>query len=848
MSVQFDSTLADQMVEEALETCAETHFAGDLQQIKTALIKGECEHCRYLSEALAKKIAMYLSRVSDSVKAVFQYESIPEPIEKSESRNSKRTGINLVVWVERKSPAFRALVSTLESTLAESQRALGCPVASPDCYTINVDMVDDLDVQEKRGFGLFVQTGHLRCEQIWSRADSDQHTASVVAIEKVRSRYDLPETFDPDLIPESRLIEHARTIERLPLEDRETLEYHLTELKVTLIRRIISDQLSYINIAKDWFSIEDLEMIYRRRLGLGRIGGKSAGMLLANRIIQQEASSDLKDCVRVPDSYFLGSDLMYIYMAMNGLMHWNDQKYKPEDQIRSQHGEIVSQFLAGEFPPEILIELEAMLEQIGPQPIIVRSSSQLEDSLNTSFAGKYDSYFCPNQASAEENLKALTDVIARTYASTFNPDALLYRRSRGLQDYDERMAVLIQVVEGEAWENYYLPFASGVAYSRNIYRWAPRIRSEEGFVRLVWGLGTRAVQRIGDDYPRLVALSHPTLQPDDSPQTIQRYSQHYIDLIDLENNKFKTLPVEDVLKSSYPALKHLVQFLQEGYLATPRGLIKPSEIPNAVLTFATFLNQTDFAPRFKELLELLEREWGTPVDVEFAIELEDPRDTKSSMNISLLQCRPLPSLDPSQSAQLPQSLKEDDIVFSSRFIVPQGYLNNIRYVVYVVPEGYFALESDVERRKLGSIIGQINKALDMKSFICVGPGRWGTINLDLGVQVGYADIDHAGALVEVSGETVGPTPEPSLGTHFFHDLLEAQIYPVAINLDDPETLYNRHFFYEGPNKIDEFLSIDDTYRNVLRVVDVEGYRSEHHLEMILDDEQSLTTAFFVPNK
>jgi hypothetical protein len=337
------------------------------------------------------------------------------------------------------------------------------------------------------------------------------------------------------------------------------------------------------------------------------------------------------------------------------------------------------------------------------------------------------------------------------------------------------------------------------------------------------------------------------LQPDDTPRAIYHYSQRYIDLIDLEENKFKTLPVENILKSSYPAFRHLVQLYQEGYLATPRGLIKPSDIPNAVLTFDTFLRQTDFASRFKELLELLEREWGTPVDIEFAIELEDPRATKSSINISLLQCRPLPSLDPSQSIQLPQGLKKQDIVFSSRFIVPQGYLSNIRYVVYVVPEHYFALESDVERRELGRIIGQINNKLERKSFICVGPGRWGTINLELGVHVGYADINHAGALVEVSGEKVGPAPEPSLGTHFFHDLLEAQIYPVAINLDDPETVYNSHFLNEGPNIIDEFLSIDDTHHKVLRVVDVAAYRPDHHLEMILDDEQGLTTAFFVPD-
>jgi len=172
--------------------------------------------------------------------------------------------------------------------------------------------------------------------------------------------------------------------------------------------------------------------------------------------------------------------------------------------------------------------------QVGRKPLIVRSSSLLEDNFGTSFAGKYESHFCPNQGTEEENLHQFTQAIARIYASILNPDALLYRRSNGLQDYDERMAILIQVVEGERYMQYYLPHAAGVAFSRNLYRWSPQIIREDGFVRLVWGLGTRAVDRVGNDYPRLVALSHPLLHPEASPKTIRHYSQQFVDLIDIQ--------------------------------------------------------------------------------------------------------------------------------------------------------------------------------------------------------------------------------------------------------------------------------------------------------------------------
>ena len=177
-----------------------------------------------------------------------------------------------------------------------------------------------------------------------------------------------------------------------------------------------------------------------------------------------------------------------------------------------------------------------MLEAVGGQPLIVRSSSLLEDNFDLSFAGMYESVFCPNQGTPEENLATLTQAIARVYASTYNPDVLLYRKQRGFLDFDERMAVLIQVVQGERYRNFYFPTVAGVAYSRNPYLWSPKLRREDGFARLVLGLGTRAVDHTGEDYPRMVALSHPSLRPESGAQELKYYSQYYADVIDLETN------------------------------------------------------------------------------------------------------------------------------------------------------------------------------------------------------------------------------------------------------------------------------------------------------------------------
>lgn len=842
MSVQIDQALTDKMVERAIAACADSHFAGDEHRVRQALIRGQCEHCICVANALVKEISAYLGQVAGSIKSIHQC----EVLDSEQALIPGSSGIHLIAWVERKSAALRALTDTLEKFLAESKRKLGCPKASPDCFTLDVEMVDDHDVQEGRGFGLLIRNAFVRSTMIWTSDSSAQKEMPPSPRAPGRVRYELPDTFDPELIPESRLLDHALGIENLAPEDRKDLEHHLLELKVTLIRRIISDQLDYINIARDWFTVRDLADIYKRRLGFGRIGGKSAGMLLAGRILNEIASEEIKSIIRIPESFFLGSDLMYIFMAMNGLMHWSDQKYKSEDQIQEEYPQIKQDCLQGEFPPEIESELQAMLQQIGPKPLIVRSSSQLEDSLGTTFAGKYDSYFCPNQGDPEENLRQLTRAIAQTYASTFKPQALLYRRRRGLQDYDERMAVLIQVVQGDTWGQYFFPFAAGVALSQNLYRWNPQIRREDGFARVVWGLGTRAVERVGDDYPRLVALSHPTLQPDDDPRAIQHFSQKYVDLIDLQENEFKTLPFQQVLTPRYPALRHLVQLNQDGYLSTPRSLISPDDVLKVTITFHNLLGRTDFPKHLSKILAILEEKWGSPVDVEFTAHIPEPGVSPAEVKISLLQCRPLPRLQTGTRARMPQNIPEEDIIFSSHFIVQQGYIPRVDYVLYVDPEGYFALPDMASRYELTRTIGRLNGALEGHNFLYVGPGRWGSANYDLGVYVAYADICNGMALVELSGKALGAAPEPSCGTHFFHDLMEAQIYAIAIDMDREDTIYNQPFFQQTPNRAREWVELSDSLKDVLKLISVEDFRPEHAIEVILDDERSHTLAFLTP--
>jgi hypothetical protein len=658
---------------------------------------------------------------------------------------------------------------------------------------------------------------------------------------------DLQVSFNPELAPQNMLFDQAMSIEKMPPAERAQQEARLREIKVVLIRTMISDQLAYLKIAKDWFTIADLNDIRAHKIGQGKIGGKSAGMLLAARILMEVADEGVRASLRLPESYFLGADLTYTFMALNGLMPWGDQKYKLEEQIRAEYPKIQSEFLKGEFPADILEKFRALLSHVGRQPLIVRSSSLLEDNFGTSFAGKYDSFFCPNQGTPRQNLRDLTQAIIRIYASMLNPDALLYRRAKGLQDYDERMAILIQVVQGERYGRYYLPDAAGVAFSRNLYRWTPQIRKEDGFIRLVWGLGTRAVDRVGNDYPRLVALSHPLLHPESAVKDIRHYSQQYVDLIDLQANTFKTLPMEQVLRPNYPVLRYLAQIDHGDYLAPVRILLQEGENKNLVLTFDELLRRTPLAKRLSNMLQILEKHYHAPVDTEFTVRVVDPASAHPEVEISLLQCRPQSHIQENE-ARLPTHLNPDDVIFSTRRMAPEGRVSGIRYVLYVPAQAYYALPTPAARAELGRVIGLLNAALKDETFICVGPGRWGTSTPDLGVRVGYADIYNARALIELTGEGIGAAPEASFGTHFFQDLVESNIYPLAIYLNDEDVVFNRDFFDHTPNCLARFLPGQGSWESSLCLIEVASYRPEHSLTLVMDDQAGKSVAYLERNQ
>ena len=649
---------------------------------------------------------------------------------------------------------------------------------------------------------------------------------------------ELTMSFNPELAPWDVLFAKGKQYEALPPAEREQHHHHLEEIRAVLIKAMISDQLAFVGIARQFFSVADLDEIRRHRIGRGKIGGKAAGLMLAWKILHSDlAGSDLAGRLAIPESFFVGADVFYEFLELNDLLDHLNQKYKATEQIIADYHTLPERFAQGRFPQGIVAELTALLAQVGRAPLIVRSSSLLEDNVNTSFAGKYESIFCPNQGTPEDNLADLMWAITQVYASALNPDALLYRRQMGLIDYDERMAVIIQKVVGQTYKHWFFPTLAGVGFSRNPFLWTPRLRREEGFVRLVTGLGTRAVDRVPDDYPRMIGLSHPSLRPAQNPRQIAHYSQHQMDVVDLRANELRTVAVRDVIDAGFSWQRLLASRFTDGAIHAITSTATRVPADELVLTLDGVVERTDFVKVLKRVLATLETAYNCPVDVEFTLEFKGtPR--KPEPVLHLLQCRPQSSNDQGAHIEVPADAPRNETLFTANYLIPNGIVERIRFIVYVDPSQYARLAPPSEKLEIARAIGRLNRALQDERFILIGPGRWGSSNMDLGVKVTYADVFNSKMLVELGYNQGGVTPELSYGTHFFQDLVEARIFPLAVFPEQEGIVFDRRFLLEAPNLLTTLLPGQAASEGVLKVIDVPAARHGQLLEVIMSSEQS----------
>ncbi|MBN1311192.1 MAG: phosphoenolpyruvate synthase [Anaerolineae bacterium] len=654
-------------------------------------------------------------------------------------------------------------------------------------------------------------------------------------------------SFNPELAPWDLLFAQGEAYESYPVGKRVHVQHHLREIKAVLIKAMISDQLAFVRVAREELSIANLKAIRAHRTGRGKIGGKAAGMYLAYKILERkllEKGLNPSEVITMPESFFIGADVFYEYQSNNDLFRFMNQKYKEPEQMIADYPQTYEAYMQGQLPDYVKDALAGILDKVGESPLIVRSSSLLEDSFERSFAGKYDSFFLPNQGTPEENLTALMEAINKVYASVSRPSVLIYRQKMELTDYDERMAIMIQRVEGQHYGRYFFPALAGVAFSHNPYRWNERIRAEEGLVRLVTGLGTRAVNRVGSDYPRMIALSHPTLRPEHGAKMLRHYSQHRIDVLDLEDNEFKSLDISDILDMDYPSLGAIMSLEQDGFVRPMISRPLSLDPQQMIVTFDQLVERSDFVSIMHDVLTILEEAYGHAVDVEFTGEMVSMYP-KPQVRLALLQCRPLSHTGNGRPGKIPSNVPAEDILFTASQQVPNGVVEDIEYIVYVDPHAYASIPDPEKRIEVGRVIGRLNQVLAKECFILIGPGRWGTSNIQLGVKVTYADIYNTRVLIEVAYADGGITPEVSYGTHFFQDLVEANIYPLPLYPDDPESVYQESFFSNTQNSLQELLPEDADFAPYVKVLDILSSCEGRKLKVVMNSNEEKAIGYLV---
>ncbi|TVR41201.1 MAG: pyruvate, phosphate dikinase [Planctomycetota bacterium] len=549
------------------------------------------------------------------------------------------------------------------------------------------------------------------------------------------------------------------------------------ETRERLLRMVISRDERVLDLVRAHFSMDDLLEIGRRCIGTGLIGGKAVGMLLA-RAILRNGDQELSQRLEHHDSFFVCSDVYYSYLVHNGIwwvrMRQGDSASLLRDAKRARQ-----RILTGTFPPDTVRQIERMLSYFGQSPIIVRSSSLLEDNFGNAFAGKYESVFCVNQGMRDQRLRNVLSAIRTIYASAMSDEALRYRQSRGLLERDEQMALLVQRVSGTMHGNRVFPHLAGVALSHNPFVWDHSIDPRAGMMRVVMGLGTRAVDRADDDYTRIVALNQPQRSPEISQGQTQIHAQHKADILDLSANQLVSVPVRQLLNENPDMPVALLSSIdpQQRAAARARGLSGGRE---RVLDFRGLLAEScPFVDEMRRMLRLLEAAYQHPVDVEFTANFA----ADGSYRMDLVQCRPLQFLGHQRVLPPPPDIAPSALILTSPGpVVGQSRDQAITHIILVVPSPYAELPQR-SRYTVARMVGKAVRACRQRDpesrILLIGPGRWGTTTPSLGVPVSFGEIAPVEAICEVMDMGGGLVPDVSLGTHFFNDLVEEDILYLA---------------------------------------------------------------------
>lgn len=556
------------------------------------------------------------------------------------------------------------------------------------------------------------------------------------------------------------------------------------------------------------------EYILFSRIGQGSLGGKARGLAFIDSLIKRNHLYDKYEdvVVSIPKTVVLTTDIFDEFMESNNLYQValsdiNDEK-------------ILEHFLAAKLPERILEDLTALIS-ITTKPLAVRSSSLLEDSYYQPFAGIYSTYMIPKHGDDSIMLTQAGMAIKAVYASVFYRASKAYMTATSNVIDEEKMGIVLQEVCGETYGNRFYPALSGVARSYNFYPIDPE-KSEDGVANLAFGLGKYIVDggttlRFSPKYPKkLLQLS--------SPDQTLRETQKTFYALNLDDNNFipQTDDSTNLLKLSIrdaeddTALKYVASTYDFQNNVIRDGV---SFEGKRVVTFSKILNYNIFplAEIIQTLLEVGQKEMGTPIEIEFAVNLDTPPGASKVFNF--LQIRPIVGNKEDDDIKMEESEFENAIIVSENAL-GNGIICDVSDIVYVKPSTF-----DSSRTKdIAGMIESVNNVflIQKKNYILVGPGRWGSSDPWLGIPVKWPQISAARVIVESGLENY--RVDPSQGTHFFQNLTSFGVGYFTINPYIKDGFFNIEFLSGQPAHFE-----NDYIRHVRfnepMVIKIDGKRS-----------------------
>lgn len=691
----------------------------------------------------------------------------------------KHAGLRLCEKVKADDQFMPILLQSSDEESKEAARALKAGFINKNSKTISQELKQF--IVKYFAFGDFVFQDPDTLEEINRAGDLQNLQQKLFDIPDSSLEYHIKRNHFSKWLNARALFPIAQLFKQLTSEDFEDLDE---------VRRFLYDTIASFRRTKGRGVIAEYnrdrfdEYLIFTRIGEGSIGGKARGLAFVDSMLKKHNLLEKyqNTIITIPRSVVLSTDVFDDFMEDNNLYHIALSDRKDE--------EILLAFVEGRLPFRIHEDLLAFINVV-KNPIAVRSSSLLEDSHYQPFAGIYNTYMIPKIENNERlMIEMLSHSIKCVYASAFYKDSKTYMEATRNVIDQEKMAIVLQEVTGKQYENRFYPTISGVARSVNFYPIEPE-KTEEGIADIALGLGKYIVDggvtlRFSPAHPdRVIQLT--------SAKSALRETQKSFYALDLRAASFKP-SVDDAVNILKLPVKEagndgLLKYVASTYDMQDNTLKEGTFLKGKkVITFANILKHRQF-PLPEILCDILQtgsKAMSKPIEIEFAVNLDVPKDQPRVF--SFLQIRPIVEQRDMSKVNI-DVVNKDDAILYSESALGNGEFKGVKDILYVKPDSFNAADSESIAQKIGEINSRFLK--ERKSYVLIGPGRWGSSDPWLGIPVKWPQISAARLIVESGLENY--RIDPSQGTHFFQNLTSFQVGYFTINPYLNDGIYDIEF-------------------------------------------------------